>query len=118
MTSDTPSRPPEGHEHVEQLLRDLCELADQTAAQIADAAVDTQLERILKNAGRSGHPRPGPYQETAPDTGYPLNAEYLPVHEVEESLTDLAAVPGIGADPFTDQMAHSGKDRASTEDLA
>jgi hypothetical protein len=54
-------------------------------------------------------------QGTAPDTGYPLNAEYLPVHEVEEIL---AAVLGIGADPFTDQMAHSGKNRASTEEIA
>jgi hypothetical protein len=55
---------------------------------------------------------------TAPDNGYPLNVEYLPVHEVEEILADLAAVLGIGADPFTDQMAHSGKDHTSTEEIA
>jgi hypothetical protein len=67
MTNDTPSRLPEGHEPVGQLLRDLCELADQTAAQITDHAVDTQLERILKNAGRSDHPGPGPHQGTALD---------------------------------------------------
>jgi hypothetical protein len=54
---------------------------------------------------------------TAPDTGHPLNVEYLPVHEVEEILADPAAVPGIGADPFTHQMAHSGKDYASTEEI-
>ena len=73
MTSDTPSRPPEGDEHAEQLLRDLCELADQTAAQIADATVDTQLDRILKNAGRNGRPGPGPGPGNSP--GHRVPAE-------------------------------------------
>ena len=52
--------PPEGQEPIEQLFRDVFELADETARQITDTEVEARLDQLLRKNGRGAPPGPEP----------------------------------------------------------
>lgn len=52
--------PPEGQEPIEQLFRDVFELADETAQRITDTEVDARLDQLLRKNGRGAPPGPEP----------------------------------------------------------
>jgi F0F1-type ATP synthase membrane subunit b/b' len=52
--------PPEGQEPIEQLFRDVFELADETAQRITDTEVDARLDQLLRKNGRAAPPSPEP----------------------------------------------------------
>ena len=60
MNPDLTPGPPEGQEPIEQLFRDVSELADETARRITDAEVDARLDRLLRKTGHAVPPAPEP----------------------------------------------------------
>jgi hypothetical protein len=70
-------------ESLEQLLRDVCELADETVRRITDAEVDARLQRLLDQTGHSSATTPDPGLVVNPDPACALRAAQ---HEAAEIL--------------------------------
>ena len=70
MNRDMTPGPPEGQEPIEQLFRDVFELAEETARRITNAEVDARLDRLLRKTGHAAPPAPEPNPASVLDAAY------------------------------------------------
>lgn len=115
MNPDLTPGPPEGQEPIEQLFRDMSELADETARRITDAEVDARLDRLLRKTGHAVPPA------LEPDPASCLDAARRQAEEAEEIVADArraaaeTAAKAACAAQSTEEAARREAERITAE---